>query len=728
MRNAIAPSLFCVVALSVAGASAQSHETFADNPARRVAAVQTAREQALRDKEEASQWAAEHGMPMRYDNGQRVIELMAIRNGRPVYYSTRNHNAAISTAADQVRNTTPYNADGAGLTVGVWDGGSVLTTHPEFGGRVSNMDGVASHYHSTHVGGTIGAAGIVTNAMGMAPAVNIDSYDWDADIAEMMSRAAASPGETNAIYVSNHSYGTVGGWTWGLGGSAYYYWPPWLNWGPGEVDIYFGQYDAGAIGYDQVVYDAPYYLPFVAAGNDRSDNPANGETVVWGEVKGNKIILWHSVTYNNAQHPLGDGIYKGAYDNISPEATAKNIMTVGAVNDAVSGNTRMIANGTMSSFSSWGPADDGRIKPDVVANGVGLYSCWNNYNSLGDYYTISGTSMATPNACGSAALLVDYYSQRFAGGAMRASTLKGLIIHTADDRGNPGPDYSYGWGLMNTVAAAQLIKDYADGNALRMTEAVLSATNSMDQYSYVSDGLSPVRVTLCWTDPPGPEQATHDSRTPVLVNDLDLKIVGPGGTNYPYRLDYANPSANATASAENDVDNVEQVYLSAPAAGTYTIVVDYDGILQDGEQQYSLLVSGLSTNTVPENPDVDGDGLPNVWEMEYFGSTTGAVASADSDGDGENNLAEYISGHNPTNAASYFSITNIDVTVTNGFSFILSWESVSGRVYGVNWADSLTNSFTNISGDLPYPAGSYTDIVERAGLEHFYRIDVRLNP
>jgi len=718
-----------VLALNGPDVFARQHETFAENPSRRAAAVQAAREQAQREKDEASQWAAIHGVPMRYDDGRHVIELMAIRNGQPIYYSTRNHDAAISTAADQVRNTTPFNADGTGLTIGVWDGGSVLTTHQEFGGRVANVDGVASHYHSTHVGGTIGASGIVTNAMGMAPAVNIDSYDWNTDVAEMISRAASYPDEPGKIYLSNHSYGTVGGWTWGWKGTANYYWLEWLDWGPGTVDDRFGQYDAGAMSYDQVVYDAPYYLPFVAAGNDRSDNPTNSESVYYLKPLGpGKVGKWTAVAYDNAQQPAGDGVYKGGYDNISAEATAKNIITVGAVDDGTNGNARAVNNAAMLRFSSWGPADDGRIKPDIVANGYKLYSCWNNYNNLGDYYAISGTSMATPNACGSAALLVDYYGRRFPGGAMRASTLKGLIIHTADDLGNPGPDYAYGWGLMNTVAAAELIKDYADGNMLRMTEAALSVTNTMDQYSYFSDGLSPIRATLCWTDPPGPEQTTHDSRSPVLVNDLDLKIIGPGGTNYPYRLDYNSPASNATMSAENDVDNVEQVYIQAPVSGEYTILVDYDGTLQDGEQDYSLLISGLSSNVVPENPDVDGDGLPNIWEIAYFGSSTGAVALADSDGDGENNLSEYISGHVPTNPASFFSITNIDVNATNDFSFVLSWETLAGRVYGVNWADSLTNSFTNISGDLPYPVGSYTDTVERAGSQHFYRIDVKLAP
>jgi len=725
MRIVIPIIAGCFAALTVPVSYAQVHETFADNPVKRADAVQRTRDKALLEKEAARQWAAVRGVPMRYDDGRRVIELMALRNGIPIYYSTRNHEAAISTAADQVRQTAPYNVDGSGMTVGVWDGGAVMTTHQEFGGRVTNVDGVASHYHSTHVGGTIGATGIVANAKGMSPAVNIDSYDWNTDISEMNARAASYPEEPGKIYLSNHSYGTVCGWTWGWNGTANWYWLEWLDWGVGEEDYRFGQYDSGAVDYDQVVYDAPYFLPFVSAGNERSDNPSNGDTVYYLEPKGaGKVGFWTAVTYDNMQHPLGDGTYKNGFDNISAEATAKNIMTVGAVDDAVSGGVRSVGNASMLWFSSWGPADDGRIKPDIVANGYQLYSCYDNSNTA--YNAISGTSMASPNACGSAALLVDYYGQRFPGEAMRASTLKGLIIHTADDRGRPGPDYSYGWGLVNTLKAAELIKDYADGNALRMTEAVLSAsTNTVDTYVFESDGGDPVRVTLCWTDPPGPEQATHDSRVPVLVNDLDLKIIGPAGTNYPYRLDYDQPTSNATAMAENDVDNVEQVYIASPVAGQYTIVIDYDGALQDGEQYYSLLISGL-TNAV--SIDMDADGLPDAWEMDYFSSVTGAIASVDSDGDGEDNLSEYISGYVPTNPSSYFAITSYAGPTTSGTPFIISWESIAGRTYAVNWTSALTNSFTNISGALPYPVNSYTDTVIRAEPQQFYRIEVELSP
>jgi hypothetical protein len=124
--------------------------------------------------------------------------------------------------------------------------------------------------------------------------------------------------------------------------------------------------------------------------------------------------------------------------------------------------------------------------------------------------------------------------------------------------------------------------------------------------------------------------------------------------------------------------------------------------------------------------DTDSDGMPDLWEMQYFGNSTNAVASLDSDGDRTDNLTEYIAGTNPTNAASFFSIINFTVTATTDPSFIVSWEPVYGRIYGVAWSDQLNHTFTNISGDLPYPTGSYTDTVERAGPQHFYRIGVRM--
>ena len=700
-----------LTALLLAGSALAGprHETFAQRPSKRAEAVRAIHEWEVREKEVARKWAKARGLPMRWVDGRQVCELMAIRNGRPVYYATKNKNAAISTAADLVRNTVPYGVDGSGVTVGIWDGGSVRTTHREFGARAENKDGAEVEYHATHVGGTIGAAGVTATAKGMAPNVEIDSYDWSGDVSEMNFRAASAPGQANKLYLSNHSYGYITGWE--PNGSGGYIWYG-DSWSAGAEEKGFGQYVSEAHDWDNIVYNAPYFLPFKAAGNDRSDNPSSGNPVYDGA--GDDT----SESYNPTLHPAGDGVYKGGYDTINPVGTAKNIMTVGAVEDAVANGVRSLGQAGMTSFSSWGPADDGRIKPDIVANGTSLYSCSDSSDS--SYGRSSGTSMSTPNACGSAALLVDYYDNLFPGQAMRASTLKGLIIHTADDLGRPGPDYSFGWGLMNTRAAAELLADFSD-NPMRLHEERLFGNNPADSYSFFNDGHTPVRVTLCWTDPPGASTTLHDNRTPRLVNDLDLKVIAPGGaTLYPFKLDYANPSADATASGENNIDNVEQVYVEVPVAGVYTITVDYDGSLSGGEQWYSLLVSGTSA-------DADSDGLPDWWESAYFSDPVAALASADPDGDGADNLTEYISGYDPTNPASVFQILESEPPSIGNAPFVLSWNPVEGRTYDVLWSDDLIySSFTVLGANLPYTQSSYTDSVARTAPQNYYRVDVRL--
>ena len=188
-----------------------------------------------------------------------------------------------------------------------------------------------------------------------------------------------------------------------------------------------GRYETEAAAVDAVAASLPYYLPFWAAGNEQDTLTA-----------------------------------KGGFQSITFNALAKNVMTIGAVDDAVSGGVRTPSNGAIAYFSSLGPCDDGRIKPDVVANGINLYSSIATGDAAYDG-TYSGTSMATPNALGSTILLEQLYAREFSGQRMRASTIKSLLIHTADDLGNPGPDYKYGWGLVNVKAAADLILREAGG-------------------------------------------------------------------------------------------------------------------------------------------------------------------------------------------------------------------------------------------------------------------------
>ena len=194
-------------------------------------------------------------------------------------------------------------------------------------------------------------------------------------------------------------------------------------------------------------------------------------------------------------------------------------------------------------------------------------------------------------------------------------------------------------------------------------------------------------------------------------------------------------ASNTLIAANNPVLETTAGLTTMVSSGAYYLHIHSTGVgdpfaapAPSGYVRYGSLGQYAITGSISIDPDLDGDGLPNIWEAAYFGGSTNAVATADDDNDGFDNWSEYVSGYDPTNALSFFSITNFSAMASNGPPFIVSWASVTGRVYGVNWSDQMTNTFTNISGDLPYPSGSYTDTVERIEPQHFYRIDVRLSP
>jgi hypothetical protein len=546
-------------------------------------------------------------------NEANDIRLMYINErGMPVYYKLNNINAAATVKTDRVwpGGGGGYSLTGSGTALGdlgIWDGGGVLLTHQEFGGRVTQIDSPsATNFHSTHVAGTMVAAGVDAAAKGMSYQGTLAAYDWENDASEMAAAAASG------MNVSNHSYGFAAGWYWYI---------LWFWYGDTRVDpvedYYFGFYSTEARDWDQIAYDAPYYSIVIAAGNDRADSgAAPGELhFVWDDDWG----AWTFSTDTRDPDGGADG-----YDCISHTALAKNVFSVGAVED-IPGGYSSPADVVMSYFSAWGPTDDGRIKPDLVANGIELYSCTDTSPTA--YATYSGTSMASPNLSGSLNLLVRHYEDTHGGTTPLSSTIKAIAVQTADEAGpTDGPDYKFGWGLLNTLAAADLISRDSVEPCLIREDSLLSS--EADTLYLKSDGVDPLRVTLSWTDPPGtPPPPSLNPTTIMLVNDLDVRLthLGTATTFMPYVLDPASPDDPAT-TGDNIRDNVEQIVVASPPAGDYMIVVSHKGELTGGGQWYSLVASESMTASASETAPVPLLTLHGVLSLAVLGALLACFA------------------------------------------------------------------------------------------------------
>jgi hypothetical protein len=545
--------------------------------------------------------ALQHGWPlMMRDKKGRKVFLRGINSRGLPYYITVVDNIISATTIGTIHlwpggNTgLSLNGGTANLKgkIAIWDEGVVRPTHVELTGRVVQEDAAegdtALSDHSTHVSGTLIATGVNPVAKGMSNGAQLlQAYDYNNDAAEMMKAAA------NGLLTSNHSYGTVAGWE-----PDATFPDRWDFWGePGDtVDINFGLYDQETQLWDSIAYNAPYYLIAKAAGN----NPGDTGPAVGGD-------YWRmntqGVFYNAGDRPKGISLNYG-YETIPTFGNAKNIMVIGAVNPIPGGYTSP-SDVVWSGFSSEGPTGDGRIKPDLVADGVNVLSSISTADNAYDIY--SGTSMATPASTGSGFLLQQYYSQLHGTTTfMRSATLKALLIHTADEAGSyPGPDYVFGWGLIDMVRAAGVItSDSTDHSQQIIESSLVQGTTDNATYSVVASGKTPLWATICWTDPPGTPVTIPSSESNFqdvglkLVNDLDLRITdNTTSTVYmPWVLNPASGSqGNAATKGDNFRDNVEKVELtdSAVPGRAYTITITHKSTLQRGSQAYSLIISGV---------------------------------------------------------------------------------------------------------------------------------------
>ncbi|GAB2695112.1 hypothetical protein GCM10027037_18460 [Mucilaginibacter koreensis] len=534
------------------------------------------------DQQKAIALAKQHGWVLKRKSRQgKVISLQQVTPlGFPVYVQTYNN--TISAATTGTNSVQPGGSLGLNLSgsstllndkLAIWDGGSVYAGHQEFAGKtITNPDGVGSNEHATHVAGTMVAKGVVPAVKGMAfNAATLLSYDFDNDVAEMGTAG------TNLL-LSNHSYGAIAGWNYN---SDEGHWE-WYGLPGDSVDYKFGFYSSYTQGYDRVAYNAPYYTIVVAAGNSRNDTgPGIGESYYGFRSRTDQTLV------NQGPRPSGISSNNG-YDVIPLEANAKNVITVGAV-QALPFGPATPADVVIGSYSSWGPTDDGRIKPDLVGNGDNVLSTDNSGPT--DYLTLSGTSMSAPNITGSLYLLQEYYAQKNSNNFMRSATLKALACHTAFDGGNIGPDYIYGWGLLDMRRAAQAITD--NGTKSLILENTLQQ-GQPQTIQVTASGSGVLAATLAWTDPEGTitPDGTINDRSPKLVNDLDIRISNGSGTLLPWVLNPEQPGVAAT-KGDNIRDNIEQIIVDGATPGkTYTIIVSNKQTLQSGSQPYSLIVTG----------------------------------------------------------------------------------------------------------------------------------------
>lgn len=515
-------------------------------------------------------------------NNGGAMAIVDIMEGKPLYISTDNSDAAKATGVTHLNpgGSLGLNLDGSGMTIAIWDEGPAQNDHPEFmdatdtQSRISVIDNTTVSDHGTHVTGIISAKGVNPLAKGMAPNVTVLSYDFSNDSSEIIS-AVTNP--TDPIILSNHSYGF-----------------PVVNQNNGDVSPswFMGTYGSYAQGTDDLHYNNPYYLMVTSAGNSGTDSYPNG---------------------------LLDG-----FDKLTGHSTAKNNLVIANASPVFALFSDELSSLTIHFSSSEGPTDDLRVKPDIAADGTGLLSTY----SGGNYASLTGTSMSSPNTTGALVLLQQYY-EHLHGVYMKSASLKGLVCHTSrDDIANIGPDPMFGWGFLNALEAVITIADAnTDGNAI-IDELNLSQ-GAEYTLSFSAVAGDKIKATICWTDIAGLGTSGQlNNQTPKLVNDLDLRITKDGTTYEPWKLDFSSGTAFTAIKGDNTVDNIEIVEIDNFETGDYTITVSHKGTLQGNtggpfdpqSQDFSLILSGnnLSLGIDDESLSNAVSVFPNPFNEEFY--------------------------------------------------------------------------------------------------------------
>jgi len=479
--------------------------------------------------------------------------------------SLHNNNARTHTGTNTVESYYFTSLDGSGQRVAVADSG-LDADHGDFGSRVVGLIDVAgdgdtddpNDSHGTHVSCTVLGSG--------SRSTGSDVYQGIAPEAELYFQAMEGSGG-----------GLTGPGIFSLLNTAY---------SSGNARIHTNSWGSLGTGGDYTT----------------QSEDADDRTSTWDQ-------YW---SYDGMTVLFAAGNERD--DGISAPGTAKNVITVGGHVNRYSSSEELYY------WSSWGPTDDGRIKPDIVAPGDYVRSCRaqesdtpKNVDPAGWYLEYSGTSMATPAAAGASALVRQYLIEVAERPAPQGALVKAMLILGAEDMSDTNgdgvqeardiPNDQEGWGrldLANTLVPDGDVGTYVDDR---------SRLKSGEQAEYnfeVTRSGEPLKVVLAWSDYPGSAFSNTQLR-----NDLDLEVTSPNGQVTYIGNDFQNGKSK-TGGSKDDKNNVEVVLIDSAAVGIWNVkVIDYSHGGARTYQPFAIAVRGVNVNDLTPDPTF----VPSSFEI-----------------------------------------------------------------------------------------------------------------